>query len=68
MWDVGLGSAYISGIVHLGRANSVTILVVLCANWIIALAAPEGLNISGQLGDVAVAKGGACIGLGHMSQ
>lgn len=66
MWCVGLGSAYISGIVRLGRANSVTILVVLCANWIIALAVPEGFNISGQLGNVAVAKGGACIGLGHM--
>ena len=53
---------------RLRRANPVPILVILCANWIIALAAPEGFNISGQLGNVAVAKGGACIGLGQLGQ
>ena len=62
------GGTYISGIACLRRANPVTILVVLCANWIIALAAPEGLNISGQLGNVAVAKGSARISLGHLGQ
>jgi len=61
----GLGDGCISGSAHLRRANSVPILVILCANWIIPLAVPEGLGISGQLGNVA---GGACIGLGHMSQ
>ena len=68
MWGVRLGNGYISGSACLGWANPVAILVILCANWIITLAAPEGLGISGQLGNVAVAKGGACIGLGHMSQ